>query len=159
MSTNIFGMTTVAFLHEIFTILWIGGMSVLLMAILPALKTVFPDKKIRKPVIDQIQRKLSVIALTSITGMIITGLLMTTRLVSLTSIFDFSTNYTAILSIKHILSIIMIVIVIIRRYYIDKLFGMKNPKKETYSFLLLLSNVLLGWIVLFLSAYMVKIGV
>lgn len=83
---------------------------------------------------------------------------MTSRVVTLNGLFDFSTRYTVALSIKHIIGIFMVIISIIRRYYMDRIFGMKNPSKEKYNVLLLVSNVILGWIVLFLSAYMVKIG-
>ena len=158
MTENLIAMTVISSLHEIFTVLWIGGMSVLLLAILPAVKFSIPDKKTRKPIIDQIQKKLSVLAITSMIGLIITGLLMTNRVVTLNGLLDFSTPYTVALSIKHIISIFMVTIALIRRYYMDQIFGMKNPKKEKYNMILLISNVILGWVVLFLSAYMVKIG-
>ncbi len=157
MAENIIAMTVISYLHEIFTVLWIGGMSVLLLAILPAIKISIPDKKTRKPIVDLIQKKLSVLAITSMIGLAITGLLMTNRLVTLNGLFDFSNQYTIILSIKHIIGIFMIIIAIVRRYYLDKIFGSKNPNKEKYNVLLLISNVLLGWIVLFLGSYLVKI--
>jgi putative copper export protein len=158
MSENIIAMTVISSLHEIFTVLWIGGMSVLLLAILPAIRTRIPDKKVRKPIVDAIQKKLSVLAITSMIGLAITGLLMTSRVVTLKGLLDFSAQYTIALSIKHLIGIFMVIIAMIRRFYMDRIFGMKNPNKEKYNVMLLLSNVILGWIVLFLSSYMVKIG-
>ena len=105
-----------------------------------------------------IQNKLSVLAITSMIGLAITGLLMTSRVVTLNGLFDFSTQYTVALSIKHIIGILMVIIAMIRRFYMDRIFGLKNPKREKYNVLLLISNVILGWIVLILSAYMVKIA-
>ena len=158
MTENIIAMTVVSSLHEIFTVLWVGGMSVLLLAILPAIRISIPDKKVRKPIIDLIQKKLSIVAVVSMIGLVITGLLMTNRILTLNGLFDFSTQYTVILSIKHIIGIIMVIIALVRRYFLDKIIGMKNPNREKYNILLLVSNVLLGWIVLFLGSYLVKIG-
>ena len=155
MSANILAMTIISVLHEIFNIIWIGGMSIMLLAILPALKISLPDKKLRKPVMDMVQKKLSVLAITSMIGLTITGLLMMNRETSILELFDTSTQYTGLLTAKHLIGIVMVIISLVRRYYMDKIFGMKNPKKDQYNFILLLINVILGWIVLFLSSYMV----
>lgn len=144
--------TLINFLHEMFTIIWIGGMLLLVLVIMPILKKQFKpeefelfNKKIRK--------RLSIFVYISIVGLLVTGLLLSKQSTLSSSFFSFENTYSIILSIKHILYFLMIAIAVFRGTILDRIKGMNKGVKPKVSKVLLLSNVIFAIAVLFLSAY------
>ena len=97
-------------LHNIFTALWIGGMLTLAFAVFPSIKKVFGKSKEMKQTIAAIKKRMSIFVYISMVGLILTGLLMTKQSGLSTGFLSFGNTFTSILSTKHILYILMIIL-------------------------------------------------
>ncbi|QEE17451.1 hypothetical protein DSAG12_03288 [Promethearchaeum syntrophicum] len=140
-------------LHNLFTALWIGGMLTLAFAVFPSIMKVFGKSKETKLSISTIKKRMSIFVYVSMVGLILTGLLMAKQSGQSTGFLTFGNPYTTILSIKHILYILMILLSIFRSLIIDKLDKLTPPVKEKLNMIILIINILVGIAVLFLSAY------
>ncbi|MHA1560679.1 MAG: hypothetical protein ACTSPA_01015 [Promethearchaeota archaeon] len=140
-------------LHNIFTALWIGGMLTLAFAVFPSIRKVFGKSKETKQTIAAIKKRMSIFVYVSMAGLILTGLLMAKQSGQTTGFLSFGNTYTSILSTKHILYILMILLSIFRSLIIDKLEKLTPPTKEKLNMIILITNMLVGVIVLALSAW------
>ena len=143
--------TLISTLHNLFTAIWIGGMIMLAFAFLPALKKSALDGKTRMPVSMAAQKRLRMLAIISMVGLAITGLLMTKRSPA-GGLFQFGTPYATALSVKHILMILMVLTAAARTLVNKKLAANPAPRTEKASAALLLLNIVFGVVVLFLSS-------
>ena len=151
----VFLQTMVAFLHDVFTAMWIGGMLTLLLAVIPAMKKVLGKSKESHALNTQIKKKLSLFTYISMAGLIITGLMMSQKAQTTglyTGFFSFGTEYSTLLSIKHILYILMVGLAIFRSQIVDKLEKLEHPVKMKLNMYTLILNILAGLGVLYLSA-------
>lgn len=146
----------IRFLHNLFTAVWIGGLILLPTVILPAVKK---NPKINEPkkVIRAIQNRLKVPAIISMAGLALTGLLLSRRAPGFAGLFNFSNQYMAMLSIKHILMFVMVVLALIRLTLNKKNEIQSSVKLEKTSGLVLMLNAVIAIAVLFLSAYLPSI--
>ena len=101
----------VTFLHDLFTAIWIGGLIVLGVTVLPAIKK---QKQNYKELANNIQKRLNTIVLVSIIGLWITGMLLANRSTAFTGLFSTSNTYSFAMAIKHSLVIIMTVLALVR---------------------------------------------
>jgi len=145
--------TILLFLHNVFTATWIGGLLLMVLVILPGLKK-NPDIKEPKVAVLSVQKRLSVVAIISMVGLAVTGMLMNRLLAGNRGLFNFTTPYTVMLSIKHILMLVMVGLAVIRLTLNKKNEKRNNPKTEKISMMILMLNALAGLVVLFLSAYL-----
>jgi len=143
----------VRFLHDLFTAAWIGGLLVLSLVVLPGLKK---DPQVKKPkiAIRAIQKRMRVLALISMLGLAVTGILMSQRQPGFTGLFSFTSSAMTLLSIKHILMILMITLAFSRLAVNRKAEKQESSKLEKISEGILFGNTFLGLVVLFLSAYL-----
>ena len=148
-------LTLINFLHELFTVIWIGGMLLLVLVMMPILKKQFEKEKVNQ--IDKmIKKRLSIFTYVSIVVLMVTGLLMT-RLadpIIVTGFISFESSYATLLSIKHILFILMALIAIFRSAILDRIKGMENKARNKLGKILLLVNIIFAIAVLFLSSYL-----
>ena len=86
-------------------------------------------------------------------GLILTGLLMSKQSGQSTGFLTFGNTYTTILSSKHILYILMILLSIFRSLIVDKLENLTPTAKEKLNMIILIINILIGVAVLALSAW------
>ena len=140
-------------LHNIFTALWIGGMLTLAFAVFPSIKKVFGKSKETKQTIAAIKKRMSIFVYISMVGLIITGLFMARQSGQSTGFLSFGNTYSSILSTKHILYILMIILSIFRSLIIDKLENLTPPAKEKLNMIILITNMLVGVVILALSAW------
>ncbi|MCK5141297.1 MAG: hypothetical protein KAQ70_03810, partial [Candidatus Heimdallarchaeota archaeon] len=134
-------LTLINFLHELFTVLWIGGLLLLVLVIMPILKKQFEEEKVNQ-INKMIKKRLSIFIYVSIVVLMVTGLLMT-RLadpVLATGFISFGNTYEILLSIKHILFILMALIAVFRSAILDKIKGMEKKIKNNLGKILLLLN-------------------
>lgn len=75
MSTNVIIFGLVTFLHNLFTVIWIGGLIVLGITVLPAVQTVMGQGLQSKQLMDTIQRRQSLLVYVSIVGLIVRSML------------------------------------------------------------------------------------
>ena len=146
-------MTMVRFLHDVFTATWIGGLILMVLVILPGLKK-NPMVKEPKAAVQSVQKRLKVVAIISMIGLALTGMLMSNRTPGFQGLFNFSTSFGVILSIKHILMLVMVALALVRLSLNKKNEKQNSQKIERISAMVLMLNAIVGLGVLFLSAYL-----
>ncbi len=145
--------TLVSFAHNLFTIIWMGGLIVTVISYMPALKEALgPGPQVKK-VMTVFQKRQSIWVYISIAGLILTGLMMSKSSPAFEHLFGFGNAYSVALSIKHILVILMIGITLYRSLVLDRSHPGSNGNKEKLKLLLLLANVILALAVLLLSTF------
>jgi len=145
--------TILLFLHNVFTATWIGGLLLMVLVILPGLKK-NPNIKEPKVAVRSVQKRLSVVAIISMVGLAATGMLMSRLLAGNRGLFNFTTPYTVMLSIKHILMLVMVALAVGRLSLNKKNEKQNSQKIERISAMVLMLNAIVGLVVLFLSAYL-----
>ena len=154
--TAVIAPVLISFLHDTFTALWIGGMLALAFTVLPAIRKILGKSKETKALNALIKKKLSILIYISMVGLIITGLLMS-RKAELSGLYmgflSFGTEYSTLLSIKHILYFLMISLSVFRSLIVDRVKKFTPEQKQKLNMLTLMLNILAGLTVLFLSAY------
>lgn len=140
----------VLFLHNLFTTTWVGGLVLMVVAILPALKK---NERVKEPkiAIKAIQDRLKWVAIISMIGLAITGILLSNRAPDFERLFAFGTPYLNLLSVKHILMVVMVALAGARLGLNKR--NEKTPSKgwERVSAAVLVLNALCALAVLFLS--------
>jgi len=141
----------VSFFHDLFTVIWMGGLVVTVLSYIPALKEALgPGPQIKK-VMMAFQKRQSIWVYVSMGGLILTGLLMSNQNPEFEHLFGFGNAYSVTLSIKHILVILMIGITLYRSLILNRPQVMLTPEKERLSFQLLIINAITAIAVLFTS--------
>jgi putative copper export protein len=146
----------IRFLHDLFTAIWIGGLVLMVLVIIPALHKNLKMKE-AKTAINHIQNRLQVLAIISMIMLAITGILLSNRSPLFTGLFSFGSKYMTVLSIKHILMFVMVFLALLRLGLIKKNQKAANQKLEKVSVLVLILNAVSGVVVLFLSAFLAAI--
>ncbi|MHA1673544.1 MAG: hypothetical protein ACTSYI_07940 [Promethearchaeota archaeon] len=153
----------ITFLHEVFTVMWIGGLFVLVLVLLPVLKKESdPQKtKLYASFARKIQLRLRIYVYVAIVGLWATGMFLS-KLNQSAGLINFSTTYQTLLTIKHLLIFAMIAMAVWRTLLMREKPGMggkdgKRPSPEQLmanmkkTLLPLFINFGLGLAVMFLS--------
>ena len=141
------------FLHDFFTAVWIGGMFTLGLTVFPSIKKTLEMGPQTVKLINTIQKKMSKFVYVSIVGLFITGAMQGKMIPEFQGLLHFGNTYSLILGIKHILFLLMIIIAVLRSQIIGRNMKGPNPKVNKIKALLLMLNMLLGIVVLLLSAF------
>ncbi|OJX43841.1 MAG: hypothetical protein BGO78_02435 [Chloroflexi bacterium 44-23] len=149
----------VTFFHNLFTVVWMGGLMVTVISFLPALKESVGAGPQVKKVMQAFQKHQSIWVYISMGGLILTGLLMSKRAPQFETLFGFGNAYSVTLSIKHILVIAMIVITLFRSLILSRPGVVLTPKKEQLSFKLVIINAILAVVVLFASGLLAALPI
>ena len=150
---NIFVFSIIKSLHDLFTVLWIGGLLTTAFSLMPALKSLGLKKEYSNNLLKNYQRRLRILALISVVVLWITGILLAKQSGSNVGFLNFSTQYQSLISIKHIIVIVMIVIAVFRGFVLGKKVENFTPKQQKTYAALLFFNAFLGIVVLFLSGF------
>ncbi len=141
----------VSFFHDLFTVIWMGGLIVTVISYMPTLKKALgPGPQIKK-VMMAFQKRQSIWVYVSMGGLILTGLLMSNQNPEFKHLFGFGNAYSVTLSIKHILVILMIGITLYRSLILNQPHLTPTPEKEHLSFQLLIINAITAVAVLLTS--------
>lgn len=155
---NVFVFGLIKSLHDLFTVVWIGGIWLTLIIFLPVLRKTNERHEALTEISWAYQKRLRITAVFSMIGLWITGLLLGRQSPGFSGIFQFTTMYSALISVKHILTIIMILLAVVRGF----LSGAKRTATETsrgkFGLIMLQVNSLLGLAVLFLSGISAAMG-
>lgn len=143
----------VTFLHNLCTTVWIGGLITLGVTVLPSARKVLGVGPQTKEVMDTIQRRLSILVYASIVVLILTGFLMTNRSPAFQGLFAFGNAYSTVLTLKHILVLVMIIVTLFRSLVLGRRGGLSNQASEKLKAGLLFFNIVLGIVVLLLSSF------
>ena len=147
----------VTFLHDLFTVVWIGGLLTLALSVLPSVRTVMGTGPQAKSLLQAIQNRLSVLIYVSIVGLIVTGLLLANQSDDFNGLFKADNDYSLVLTLKHVLVIAMVSVTLIRSLGLNRL-KLAAPAKEKVSARLLFTNLVLDVGVLLLSAFSAAIA-
>ncbi|MBN1147412.1 MAG: hypothetical protein JXA78_09155 [Anaerolineales bacterium] len=151
MSVKIIVFALMSFLHDLFTVIWMGGLIVTVISFLPALKDgLGPGPQVKK-VMMAFQKRQSLWVYISMVGLVATGLVMTHRSSDFEHLFGFGNLYSVALSLKHILVIVLIGITLYRTLVLGRNLAGMTPEKERLNFKLLLVNAALAVAVLLVS--------
>lgn len=142
MSAKVLIPGMIIFLHDMFTALWIGGLGFMAIVLIPGIRQSGLEKPQIKKTLQMIRKRFKWIVVTSIIGLFVTGLILTNRSELAPSVFSFANTFSVLLSIKHILTLIMIISVVIQT-----VLGKKGKSSSS----LTLSNFIFGVAVVLLS--------
>jgi putative copper export protein len=143
----------VTFLHDLFTAVWVGGLITLGLAVLPSARKVLGKGPETKKLMHVVQNRLSPLVYVSIVGLGVTGMLLARRSPAFQGLFGFGSPYATVLSSKHILVLLMVVIALIRTLVLGRAAGPSGLAQEKLKAGLLLLNMVLGVAILLLSGF------
>jgi putative copper export protein len=152
----IFGV--VSALHNLFTAIWIGGLLTTALSFMPAFKETKEKVKGLASLLVSYQNRLSTIVLVSVIGLWITGMLLGKQSPAYSGFMNFSTTYNVLLSIKHLLIFVMILVAIYRRFVLGQKIKSFDDRQQKLYGMLLIVNTVLGVIVVFLSGMGAALG-
>lgn len=158
MTLQTFIFALASFLHNLFTVIWMGGMIVTALVFLPAVKDALGVGPQVKKVMTTFQKRQSVWVYVSMAGLILTGLLMTKHSPEFEALFSFGNAYSTVLSIKHILVVIMIGISLYRALGIEHNTSATTPVKERLNIQLLFVNAALATVALLTSGFVAALA-
>jgi uncharacterized membrane protein len=145
-------------LHDVFTALWIGGLLTTAFTFMPVFKEAKEKIKGLGTLLVAYQKRLGTVALVSIIGLWITGLLLGKQSQAYSGFMSFANTYNALLSVKHLLIFVMIFVAIYRRFVLGKKIMSFDARQQKLYGMLLMLNTLLGVVVLFLSGISSAMG-
>lgn len=157
MDTQQLIMGLVRFLHQFFTVVWIGGLAFMVLTLIPTLKNEFGKTPQTQKIMNAITRKQRIWVYISIVGLFFTGMMLGKTNPEYLGFMKFDNLYSSLTAVKHIVVFVMILIAILRSVVFGKKDVMMSPKKNKASMLLLFINLLLGLVVLLLSSLVVSI--
>lgn len=159
------------FLHDLATVIWFGGLFTTGIILVPVGRTLLGPGAEMKKFMDIFQRRLTKFVYVSIVVLIFSGVFLARHNPTFEGLFRMGNTYSKILTVKHILVVMMIAIGLVRSLVMGskgqqpdrtqtKPLPEQTQKKpqaefgqEKLKMILLYGNILLGVIVLFLSAY------
>ncbi|MCK4567665.1 MAG: hypothetical protein KAU48_10180 [Candidatus Thorarchaeota archaeon] len=147
---NLILLGSVKFLHDLFTVMWIGGMIIMAAVILPSVKKQIGPGPEAKKLIATMKSRLSMLTYVSMIGLLVTGLLLSNSSPLFTGFLDTSTQYSLLLTMKHIIIALMVIISLVRSLGIERM-KLEGPKEQKVGAMLLLINVILGISILLIS--------
>ncbi len=143
----------VKFLHDLFTAVWIGGLFILGVAILPSINRALGSQPEKKAVMDTIRKRFSIVVYISILGLLVTGIMLSNRSPLFLGYFNLSNEYSFLLAIKHLLIVLMVVLTVVRSVLLPRLTSLTPPRKMKLNGVVLFANIILGLLVLLLSGF------
>jgi uncharacterized membrane protein len=145
-------------LHDLFTVLWVGGILTTLIIFLPVLRKTLGKQESLGKITHAYQNRLRIIAVISIIGLWITGALLARQSPSYSGFLQFSTPYSVAISVKHILVFLMIIISVVRGFLLGGKGKVDMPEKSKAALILLILNGILGIGVILLSGISAAMG-
>ncbi len=155
MSNELIVFALITFLHDLFTVVWIGGLITLGLITLPSVRKVLGEGSQTQALVDAIQRRQSVWVYISIVGLLVTGMLQARGNPAFQGLFSVGNAYSIALTLKHIFVIVMIAIALYRSLAFGRRREPMSPSQTKQSARLLLLNIILGVVVLLVSGFLV----
>ena len=148
----VFALAT--FFHDVFTVIWMGGLLITVISFMPAVRETLGAGPPVKKVMQAFQKRQSVWVYISMGGLIVTGLMLSKHSSQFEHLFAFNNTFVALLSIKHILVILLICLSLVRALILGQSRSNITPQKEHLSRMILILNILLAVAVLLASGFM-----
>lgn len=158
MNNTIWGPTLIIFLHDLATAVWIGGLVALAFSTMPAVREVLGKNPQSKGLLQAIQKRQGTLIYISMGVLVVTGLLLNRRSPQFSGLFSFADLYGSALSLKHILVLAMIAVGLYRSLILGRIPEPGNRQKERLSAGLVVTNLILGGLVLLVSAFIAAVA-
>ena len=142
------------FLHNLFTVVWVGGLVVIVLTLLPSAQDVFGKGPQTRDLLNAIQKRHRKWVYISIAGLFITGIIQARVEPTFNGLLRFETLYSTLTSIKHLFTFAMVGITLFRSLVIVKKLENGDPQLMKQGLQLIIVNACLGVGVLFLSGLM-----
>lgn len=155
---NLWVLGLVKFLHDLFTVTWIGGLLTLAFVVLPSIKKTMGMTPETKQVITAIKKRLNIVVWISIVGLLVTGILLSNSSPLFEGYLSISNEYSLLLTIKHVFIALMILVVVVRGQVLPRMSNLPPPKQEKLNKVLMMTNVIFGILVLLLSGFTAAAG-
>lgn len=153
MQPQVIMFAVITFLHNLFTTIWIGGLLAFGITFLPAVREVLGKSKDTRRLVAFAQQRQSTLIYISMAGLAFTGFMMGRRNPDFAGLFSFSTAYSTLLSIKHIIMIMMVGLTLYNSLMLHGNRQRLLPEdKKRLSTALVYVNVICGVIILLLSS-------
>lgn len=140
-----------AFLHDLFTVIWVGGLVVFAITLMPAARKVLGNGPQAHDLMSEILRRHRVWVYISMVGLFLTGIVQARREPAFHGLMRFDTPYSALTALKHLLTFAMIAIALFRSLRFAGKAQSVTPQQNKMSMQLILFNAALGVVVLLLS--------
>lgn len=142
------------FLHDLFTVVWIGGLVMISLTLLPAARDMFETGSQTQKLMLGILRRHRVWVYISIAGLFITGVIQGRSEPAFNGLMRFDTLYGTLTSIKHLLTVAMVGITLFRSRMAGKKEEAATPQQMKMSLQMITVNAVLGVGILLLSGLM-----
>ncbi len=147
------------FLHILATVVWFGGIIMILLVILPGVKAALESSSLIKKLMGNITKRFTPMANISIFVLIITGVIITYYDKDIISVIDLNNPWNVIMYLKHFFIILMVIIHFYRGLILNpkiKRLSSQNielqvKKLKKLSLNLVKTNFILGLVVLMLT--------
>lgn len=147
-------MGILGFLHNLFTVVWIGGLFMIVITILPAAKKSLANNKQVGQLMFAILKRHRGWVYISFVGLFLTGVLQARGRSDFGGMMRFDSTYTSLVSIKFILTLIMVVIALYRSIVFGKKGENITTEQTKMSLRLVFTNAALGVLILLASAFL-----
>ncbi len=107
---SLFILSLSNFLHLTATIIWIGGIMMILLVILPGAKESLESAPMTKRIMKEITKRFTPMANISILVIILTGLVIAFYEKNFTGFLEFNNLWSSVMFLKHILVVVMVII-------------------------------------------------
>lgn len=144
-------------LHDLFTVVWIGGLLTMGLVVMPAAKKVFEDPGEAKKFTGMVQKRMSRFGFISIAVLLVTGVVLARSGSDFAGLFSFDNLFSSLLAVKHLIFLVMVIIVVARSLILKK-WDSPAVQKNRIPEKLFLANVLLGTTVVIISSIISAIG-
>lgn len=151
----IFGL--VSFFHNLFTIVWVGGLVLILITFIPSARSVYSKGPQLELLMNAILDRQRVWVYISIVGLAVTGVIQARTQPGFNGLMRFDSMYGVLISLKHIATLFMIAIALFRSFVFRKKSKNGSPLQMRRGLQLIAINASLGMIVLLLSGFLVAL--
>jgi uncharacterized membrane protein len=153
------------FLHLLATIIWIGGIIMILLVILPSAKASLASTPMLNGFMKEFTKRFTPMANLSIFVLIVTGVFITLYDKNYVGFFDFSNSWSLVVFLKHLVVVLMVIIHFYRGLIlIPKIGRLSSQAYESrianlrkFSLNLIKINLALGVVVLIVSGILFSI--
>lgn len=142
------------FLHNVFTVVWLGGVIMIALTLLPAARQAFGNGPQLRTLMSAVLQRQRVWVYISIAGLFVTGLIQAGADAAFEGLFRFTSTYAALISVKHLLTFAMVAIALFRSLVLSKKGETATPAQSKQSLKLIYINAILGVLILLLSGFM-----
>jgi uncharacterized membrane protein len=142
------------FLHDLFTVVWVGGLVMIVLTLLPSMQDVFGNGSQTRDLMNVILQRHRKWVYISIVGLFITGVIQARVEPTFNGLLRFNSLYSTLTSIKHLFTFAMVGITLFRSLVIGKKLENAEPQLMKQGLQLIIVNACLGVGVLLLSGLM-----